>query len=302
MKKERSLLECLGAAAGIVVSLILAGCAAKTAAPRAAEGPAAPAPPAGLVLEYKMPAGQVLRYSQTDEVKETGDIMGQIVESVITGAGTDSFRSKGRKDGHYLLEVAIEDMSLSATGPRGDFKPDLTPVVGKTFDMVLSSLGAEVDVSGAELLTFTMPNGTRSVASGYKVFFPDLPGKPVKIGDTWPTDYSLEDKSGPMAMRTDIRRVNTLDGFETVAGMNCVRITSRLTGRVSGGGSQQGAEIRIEGDVKGTVVWHFAPKEGIYVQSTSEVVNEMTVTVNRGQTMTIPTTQKQTTRVKLAGR
>lgn len=302
MKKKRFWLESLSAAAGIVVSLALAGCAAKTAAPRTAEGPAASASPAGFVLEYKMPAGQVLRYSQTDEVKETSDVMGQIFESVMTGAGTDSFRSKGRKDGHYLLEVTIEDMSLSRTGPQGDFKPDMSPVVGKTFDMVLSSLGAEIDVSGAEPIAFATPNGTRSVASGYKIFFPDLPGKTIKIGETWPTDYTIEDKAGPLVMRQEIRRVNTLESFETVEGRDCVRVVSKLTGRVSGAGSQQGAEIRIEGDVKGTVVWHFAPKEGIYVQSTSDVANEMTVTVNRGQTMTIPTTQKQTTRVKLAGR
>jgi len=302
MKKERSVLECLGRASGIAVILALAGCAATTKAPRAAEGPAAPAPPAGLILEYKMPAGQVLRYSQTDEVKETSDVMGQIFESVMTGAGTDSFRSKGRKDGHYLLEVTIEDMSLSRTSPQGDFKPDLTPVVGKSFDMVLSALGAEIDVSGAEPITFTTPSGTRSVASGYKIFFPDLPGKPVKIGDAWPTDTTVEDKAGPLVMRQEIQRVNTLEGFETVEGMDCVRVVSKLTGRVSGTGSQQGAEIRIEGEIKGTVVWHFAPKEGIYVQSTSDVVNELTVTVNRGQTMTIPTAQKQTTRVKLAGR
>jgi len=140
------------------------------------------------------------------------------------------------------------------------------------------------------------------VISNYKIFFPDLPGQPVKIGDSWPSNYAIEDKTGPLALRTEIQRVNTLEGFETVEGMNCVRIVSKLTGRVSGAGSQQGAEIRIEGDVKGTVAWHFAPKEGIYVQSTSDVVNEMTVTVNRGQTMTIPTTQKQKMDVKLAGR
>jgi len=302
MKKKRFSFERLALATGIAVILALAGCAAKTAIPRAAEGPSPSAPSAGLVLEYKMPAGRVLRYSQTDEIKETSDRMGQILEGTMTGTGRDAFRSKGLKDGHFLLEVTIEDMALTTTGPRGESKLDVTSVIGKRFEMVLSSLGAEVDVSGAEPITFTAPNGTRSVASAYKTFFPDLPGRPVKVGDTWPTDYTVEDKSGPLALRTDFRRVNRLEGFETVEGMDCARVVTAVTGRVSGAGSQQGTEIRVEGDVKGTTVWHFAPKEGIYVQSTSDVVNEMTVTVTRGQTMTIPTTQKQTTRVKLAGR
>jgi len=302
MKKKWSSLECLGAAAGIAVFLALAGCAAKTATPHTTEGQAASAPSAGLVLEYKMPAGQVLRYSQTDEVKETSDRMGQIIEGTITGTGRDAFRSKGLKDGHFLLEVTIEDMAVTTTGPRGESKLDATSVIGKSFEMVLSSLGAEVDVSGAEPITFATPSGTRSVASSYKIFFPDLPGKPVKIGDTWPTDYAVEDKAGPLALRTEYHRVNTLEGFDSVEGMDCARIVTAITGRVSGAGSQQGTELRIAGDIKGTTVWHFAPKEGIYVQSTSDVVNEMTVTVTRGQTMTMPTTQKQKAIVKLSGR
>jgi len=107
----------LALGASLAAVLALAGCAAKVPAPRPAE-----TPPAGLVLEYKMPAGRILRYRQTEEVREISDVMGQMFESVISGTGADSFRSKGRKDGHYLLEVTIEDMSLSRTSPQGDFK------------------------------------------------------------------------------------------------------------------------------------------------------------------------------------
>jgi len=62
--------------------------------------------------------------------------------------------------------------------------------------MVLSPLGAEVDVSGAESITYQFASGPRSVAPGFKVFFPDLAGKPVKVGDTWPSSFVIEDKGG----------------------------------------------------------------------------------------------------------
>lgn len=289
-------------AAGVAIVLGAAGCASTTSAGRVGEESGVAAPPPGIVLAYKMPNGRVLRYIQTDEVKETTDRMGQILEGAITGTGTDVFRAKGLKDGHFLLEVTIEDMAMTTVSPRGESKQDTTSVVGKSFDMVLSSSGAEIDVSGAEPIVFTTPNGPRSVAASYKAFFPDLPGKPVKAGDAWPTDYAVEDTSGPLAFRTDYHRVNTLEGFESVAGMECARIVTAVTGRVSGGGTAQGAEIQIAGEIKGTAVWHFAPKEGIYVRSTSETVNEMTVTVKGRQTVSMPTTQRQKTTVTLAGR
>jgi len=283
--------------AAATAALILAGCAGTASAPRAAQ-----AAPAALVLEYKMPSGQVLRYQGTDEVRETTDRMGETTETLVTSSSTDSFRAKGRKNGDHLLEVTIVDTSLVVKSPRGEIKPDLKPIIGKSFDMVLSPLGVEVDVSGAEAITFTSLSGPQSVASGYKVFFPDLPDKPIRVGQSWTTNSVVEEKAGEMTLRTEIQRVNTIEGFEAVGGMDCLRITAKLSGRVSGAGKPQGTEVKIEGEIKGTDVWHFAPKEGIYVQSVSDVVNTMTATITRGQTMTLPTTQTQKKTVTLAGR
>lgn len=281
---------------GLTLCLLLAGYAGTAPAPRAA-GTAQ----AEIVLEYKMPAGQVLRYLGTDEVRETTDRMGETVETVVTSSGTDTFRAKGRKNGDILLEVTIEDASLAVSSPRGETKPDLKPIIGKSFDLVLSPLGAEVDVSGAEAITFASLSGPRSVAPGYKVYFPDLPDKPTRVGDSWTTNSVLEEKAGELTIRTEIKRINTIEGFEAVMGMDCLRITAKLSGRLSASGNMQSTDIKIEGEIKGTDVWHFAPKEGIYVQSVSDVVNTMTTTITRGQTMTLPTTQKQKKTVKLAG-
>ncbi len=255
-----------------------------------------------LLLEYKMPEGQVLRYQGTDEMRETSDRMGETVESVVTSSGTDAFRSKGRKNGAHLLEVAIEDASLVISSPRGEIRPDLKPIIGRKFDMSLSPTGTKVDVSAAESITFTSVSGPRSVASGYKVFFPELPEKPIQEGGSWTTSSVTEEAAGPMTIRTEIQRVNTLAGYETVDGLNCLRVTTKITGRVSGSGNQQGADITVEGTIEGTAVWHFAPQEGQFVRLSSEVVSPMTVTVKRGQTLSMPTTQTQKKTIKLAGR
>jgi len=289
-------------AAGIAAILVLAGCAAKTSARVAGAPAASELKPAGIVLEYKMPDGQVLRYEEKQEAREVGEVMGQAREAITVATSALSFRAKGRKGRDHLLGVTIDDMTLSITNAGGDLSPDLTSVRGKSFDMVLSPTGTEVDVSGAEAITYEMVNGTRSVAAGFKLFFPDLPDRPIKVGDSWPSSAVVEDKAGATDIHIEFQSVNTLEGFEAVDGMECARISSKLAGTVSGTGSQGGADLVFGGTIKGADIWDFAIKEGLYVKSTSDSVTEMTISVTGPMTFTIPATQTRKGGVNLVGR
>jgi hypothetical protein len=282
--------------------LLLAGCAAGTRPPQAAEAPAAKAAPAGTVLAYKMPAGQAWHYADESEIREAQDIMGQVSESQAKSAGSYTFRGKGTKGPNLLLDVTIDDMTLNISSPRGDFSPDMTKVKGRSFDMVLSPLGTEVDVSAAEAITYEFANGPRSLAPGFKIFFPQLPDKPVKVGDSWPSSFVIEEKSGATDMRVGVQTVNTLEGFETVDGLACARITSKHTGTISGTGNEQGMDLIFSGTVKGSDLWYFAPGQGLYVRSDGESVNEISITVAGPQSMTIPATQTRKSTTRLVGR
>ena len=74
--------------------------------------------------------------------------MGQTFESHSTNSNAFSLRAKGRKEKDFLIGMTIDTMALSIAAPQGDMSPDLTPLRGQSFDMVLSPLGSEVDVSG----------------------------------------------------------------------------------------------------------------------------------------------------------
>jgi len=287
----------------LIGALILTGYAAKTASLLAGGVQAAPATgPAGIVLKYKMPAGLILRYQDAGKTVESTNVMGQSSETVATNSGLQSFQAKGLKGSDYILSVTIDDAAMSIISPQGDLSPDLSSIRGKGFDMVLSPKGVEVDVSAAESLTFQIAGIVRNLASGFKIFFPDLPDKPVKLGDSWPTSLVIDDKAGTMNRRNEIQIVNTFEAIETVDGMECVRIVSKLTGAVSGKGGQQGADLLITGTTKGTDIWYFAPKEGRFVKSTSEAVSELTIAVTGPHSVTIPMTQKRTSEVKLVSR
>jgi len=293
-------------AVAIAIILVLAG-GAVTATPTAPKAPAisltsAPAPAATVVLEYKMPAGRSLTYQTKSEEAQVMEVQGQSMDTQTTNTGTFTFKAKGLKDKNFLLGVTIDDIAATmASSAQGDMSPDMSAVKGKSFDMVLSPLGSEVDVSGAEAITYDLATETRNLSSGFKMFFPDMPGKPVKVGDTWPSSAGTEEKTSSMKIQIDFQNVNTLEGFEPVDGMECARISSQVTGTITGTGSQMGSDLTFSGTSKGKDVWYFAVKEGIFVKAMSESTTDMSVDVAAGG-MIIPVTQTTKAEVKLAGK
>jgi hypothetical protein len=157
-----------------------------------------------------------------------------------------------------------------------------------------------VDVSAAEAITYESPAGPRSIATGFKLFFPDLPGKPLRVGDSWPSGGGTTEKTGGIEIKLEFQNVNTFEGLETVDGRECARIRSEVTGSISGSGNQQGMDMVFSGTGKGTDLWYFAVKEGVYVKSTSDMKMDISITLSQlGQTL--PTTQTRKGETKLVG-
>ncbi len=293
MKKSSLTHGRIALAAGLAVVLILATDATFAGSPAAATAAST------VTLEYKMPSGQILRYESREDSRQIMDVMGQVMETNSVSSSKFSFQGKGRQGKDFILAVTIDDITASINTMQGDMSPDMKPVIGKGFDMILSPLGIEIDVSGAKALTYSSPDGVRNLSAGFKVFFPDLPGKRVNVGDSWPSRYAIEEQSDSMDLRIDIDSVNTLEGFEKIDGMDCARVSAKLTGVISGTGSQQGMGLQFSGKLTGTDTWYFAVKEGLYVKSKGESSSDIAVEVSG---MTIQGTQSQTTEVKFVGR
>lgn len=284
----------LSAAAAVLLVLAAGAALATPSAPRSG-GQAA------VVLEYKMPANRALTYQISAEESQVLDIMGQIQESSVATVSHFTFKAKGKKDKDLLLGVTVDDISMSVTGPQGDMSPDMSSVKGKSFDMVLSPLGNEIDVSGAETISYALQGEVRNLSSGFKGLFPDLPGKPVKIGDTWPASVSVEEKMTSMTIRTDVEYVHKLDGIELIDGVECARVVSTVSGSISGSGSQMGQDMTFTGTVKGQDTWFFAIKDGTYVKATSEATSEVSIDLPAAGA-SLPMTVKSKTELKLTGK
>ena len=271
---------------------MLAGCTAKTA-------PVYGDPQTGVILQYRMPEGQVLKYDSWGETHQVSDVMGQTIEADISSKTVFTVNSKGQQENNHQLTITIDDMGLKVQSTQGELDPDMSTVIGKSFDMVFSSLGKEVELIGADAIEYDMgPEGTRNISVGFQDIFPNLADRPVKIGDTWPDESTITEKTDTGEAIIHFSGVNTLVGFETIDDVECVKVTAEGTGTIESKGEQQGVELVTTGEIKGTVTWYFAYKEGIFIKQMMEGTVEGTVDVP-SQGVQIPFTRESTSEIKL---
>jgi len=276
----------------LLALFMLSGCAAKTA-------PIWGDPQTGLILQYQMPEAQELTYDSWEKAHQVSEMMGMAIEVDINSINSFTVQSKGVEEDKNQLTITINDMSFKIQSPQGNLEPDMSQVIGKSFDMMLSPLGEESELKGAEEITYEMgPEGNRSIAPTFKQIFPDLAGRPLKIGDTWKDETTINEKSSNGEAVIRISEENTMDGFEVIDGMDCVRILSRYTGTIEGKGEQQGIETVSNADIKGTSTWYFAYKEGIFVKHINKGTAEGVIDVP-SQGIEIPFTRDTTSEISL---
>jgi hypothetical protein len=276
----------------ILAICILAGCAAKL--------PYWGDLQTGLILQYRMAEDQVLKYQMTIDQTQDIEIMGQQMKTETKGEIAFTAKSKGLKENNHQLGITIDFMSININSPQGKISPDMSTVEGKSFDMTLSVLGKELDLSGAESIQYDLGQaGKRDIVSNFQAVFPDLADMPVKIGDTWTSKDTITEKIGSGEIEIILESLNTLEGFETVAGLECAKITVKISGTLEGGGNQGGADLTFKGEIEGTETWHFAYKEGLFVKMTTDAFTKGAVSVRGPQEMSIPLAQEMKIEIKL---
>jgi hypothetical protein len=290
VNRRRLFLRVLAYAAIVAAAGLLAGCAARKP-PAASWGD----PETGLILEYRMPEKAPLKYEMTSEFMQSMDMGDQSLDTESTQVTAMSISSRGTGGDGLLLTVMIDDASVSVDAPGGvSLDPDMTDVVGRSFDMALSVLGEERDFPPSDAIEYDMgPAGKRSAISMIQMMFPDTAGRPVKIGDSWTTvdGFSESGSSGDMSMSYE--SVSTLVGIETVEGMSCAKIESEFTGTSEGSGTQGPAKWSSEGAIEGVSTWYFAYEKGVLVKEVSEGTGTSTVVAGTPQgDLTIPTMQQ----------
>jgi len=270
--------------------LILFGCAAQK--------PLWGDPDSGLILSYRATEGKALTYQNTSRTVTELDVMGQPIKTeAVRDLGFTAIPGAQGKE-NLVLGITVDKLDLNTTGAQGSMSPETGQILGKRFDMTLSPLGRELDLSGATALTYqTSPGATGSVKSMFDGSFPDLPAQPVKIGDSWPSTDDMTSNDNNTRIHLVREVVSTLEGIETVDGVECVRVASKISGTLDGSGSAPGlGDFTLSGKSKGTSIWYFAYKEGVLAGSKMALSSDMNVDSAMGP---IPVTMADTNEIKL---
>lgn len=251
-----------------------------------------------VTLAYQFPEGKTLSYRTASSEKQYMQVNGQDLTTSTDSSLEFTAKPKSSKDGIHGITVTIDAMKIRMLGPQGDQSPTLTDIPGKSFDMSLTRLGKETDTSGAEAITYALGTSSRDISSQFQAFFPDLPDHPVKQGDTWPSQDSVTEKTGGGDIFITLNHVNTLDGFETVDGVECVRIKTESKGTMKGNLEEGGASLALDGTMTGATTWYFAIKQGFLVKSDSKGGLSGSLTVAQAN-MTIAVSGESTEEVRL---
>ena len=245
----------------------------------------------GYILTYQMAENQALKYEVNSEQLQKMTIMEQSMETQSKSNLVFTVNPKGKKGENLLLNIKIDDMKIEANSPTtGSLKADLSSIIGKAFEMTLSTLGKELEFINCDTLEYNLGQvGKRNVKSSFRSIFPDLPGKPRKIGETWPSTEEVTENEGGADIKLVFNNVDKLEGLEVVDGLDCVKITGVVSGTLDGKGQQMGADFTIQGRINGISTWYFAYKKGILVKQVVESTTDGTVEIT-AQNMSIPMT------------
>jgi len=265
---------------GVLFILILFGCASQK--------PLWGDPESGLILTYRPIEGSVSKYHNTVEVTQILKMAGQPMKTVINTDMDLTLTSKEKNAENLVLGIRVDKIDVNMSSPQGKTSPETSGILGKDFDMTLSPLGRELNLGNAAALTYqTSPFAKGSVEPIFARFFPDLPSHPVRVGDTWTSTTDTSSDDGSAKIHTVMEHVNVIDGFETVDGMECVRVTAKMAGTMEGKGNQMGSDFTLSGKLEGIATWYFAYKEGLFVNRTMKFTGDVDI---KGAMGSIPMT------------
>jgi len=221
-------------------------------------------------LAYSYPAGPGVNYMVSTVQAQVMDIQGQTMQTDVLSAFGCTIKGAGIQDGNLKLEILVDTLGQTSMSPMGGSGGAVSDIKGKTCSIIVSPDGKIIDISGAEALTYYLDGaGELNLGQAVSDFFPRLPGKPVKAGDTWSVVDSVTTKSPSNTMKNVYQSEYKLESVETDGGVETARISVTNSGTMTMAISAQGMDIYLKGPYTGTADFTFAVKEGYFLKQTS---------------------------------
>jgi len=250
-------------------------------------------------LAYNFAAGKSISYYSATTITQAMDVNGQTMNVLINQNLAFKAKMVSKVNEDFKLEISVDSLVSKVDSPNGSTGGKIKEVEGKTFNMSLSPLGKELDTKEAEKIEFSVegtPGG--NLSQYFANVFPDLPEKPVSVGDVWVKNDTVSSKSATSNTTQIIQSSNKFEGVEKINGVDCAKITSTITGTMQTTTQNQGMDILFKGPLTGTVTLYFAVKEGNFVRREISTKMTGTIDISGAQSMTFPVVMETNSKIE----
>jgi hypothetical protein len=231
-----------------------------------------------VTLRYTFKKGETIRTKESMTQTVSSEAMpggGQVVKSTrYTSLKVNGIGADGTAD-----VVRSTDSSTMLLNDKPFTNPQATMAEKIAFKIKIDRSGKIIEAAPVEAPTDPMGKQmTDGMASGFKNA-PGLPGKPVKVGDTWDDEMTTNQptQSGMltihMKMKTKLEKLSTQDGIDVAI----LQVTGTLSGELGAGMGT------ISGTISGSR--NFAYKAGYELGSTLNTDQTMDITTPQGNMM-----------------
>jgi hypothetical protein len=243
---------------------------------------------AGQKFVYKFEKGKIYSYSSAIESKTSGQMGGQEF-TVTSGAQFNYNIASAGKSGNVLtLTATIEKFEMKLDMPMMGFKDSIITMpemIGKKIQVKITPQGKTISVTPIDTVKpsrLMMMGNVNPVDLFQKVFF-EFPEKELDVNAAWKkTDPDTMIRAG-MKMITKNNIDFMIAGKEKKNDYDCWKITIGGKSMVEGSGTQQGADVTIDGTVKTNGSAYASPKDGLFVGADQSTESDMTVTATGSQ-------------------
>jgi len=197
--------------------------------------------------------------------------------------GASIWSARLKKGGAYYLNIGVDSLEERRTASDHSAMTKEDQAADRRLEILLYPSGRATSTEAGQRFEDRLTASDLEVAAAEQLSAAliDLPPEPVAIGETWTTKAVIKEGTNRSETSINLDILNTLEGFETMDGMECVRIKAEFTGTVEGTSEPEpGVELVSEGEVKGTDIWYFAFKEGIFVKTVSNGTADIIATAS----------------------
>lgn len=218
-------------------------------------------------LRYKYPAGKTVKYIADTKIVQDMDFNGQSMLVNIGRALNCEIKASGTQSDNIKLEITIDSIGQNIESPQGSNGGAIAEAKGKVFNVLIAPSGKILDNTEGSKISFTIEgSGTTTLEEQFQDYFPILPLKAVKPGDTWSTNDTVNTKTDINTVWMPVLSDFKYEGTENVDGIECAKISATVSGQRKQTTQSQGMQINIAGPYTGTEILFFALKDGYFVK------------------------------------